>query len=52
MDKEHRVDIEMLQDKYQITDLRLRRKRSLAKMIYRQSKDIKNLNVTRPKVKL
>ena len=49
---EDREDTDVLCDKYKIENLRLRRKRNLAKIMYTQSTDVQNLKVDTIKMNL
>ena len=49
---DHRKDIDLLHREYNIEKLPLRRKRNLVKIIYRESKDIQNINHDRPSIEL
>ena len=52
IDKNKRKDIDVLHIMYNIEKLSVRRNRNLTKIMYRESKDMKNINLLRPQMEL
>ena len=52
IDKNKRKDIDVLHTMYNIEKLSVRRNRNLTKIMYRESKDMNNINLLRPQMEL
>ena len=52
INKDKRKDIDELHTMYSIEKLSVRRNRNLTKIMYRESKDVNNINLARPQMEL
>ena len=52
IDRRERKDLDVLQEEFNIEKLSLRRKRNLVKLVHKTSKNVVNVDISRPKMDL